>query len=177
MDLAGPAEKIRIAVNSGVPPLSFLDINDTLHGVVADLLQVLRAKLGVEIEVVPVKTPRQVQQQLDDGQVDIAVLSPSEERRSRYLFSRAFVLDPLAYVVGVRHEATVPETLLKTGTVAMIKDFISEQAIEDDYGELFDSIPIGAAFAVSPKQRMLRDILDRVIAVIPPDELEGLSNR
>ena len=44
-------------------------------------------------------------------------------------------------------------------------------------GELFDSIPIGAAFAVSPKQHMLRDILDRVIAIIPPDELEGLSNR
>ncbi len=39
-------------------------------------------------------------------------------------------------------------------------------------GELFDSIPIGAAFAVLPKQHMLRDILDRVIAVIPPDELE-----
>ena len=89
-----------MAVNSGVPPLSFLDINDTLHGVVADLLQVLRAKLGVEIEVVPVKTPGQMLQLLDGGQVDIAVLSPSEERRSRYLFSRAFVLDPLAYVVG-----------------------------------------------------------------------------
>ncbi|HAT2715857.1 TPA: transporter substrate-binding domain-containing protein, partial [Aeromonas hydrophila] len=221
----GQQKKIRIAVNSGVPPLSFLDINDTLHGVVADLLQVLRAKLGVEIEVVPVKTPRQMQQQLEDGQVDIAVLSPSGGRRSRYLFSRAFVLDPLAYVVGVRHEATVPDTLLKTGTVAMIKDSISELAIEDEYGklttrkferiedalrcvatetcdvtvlplrvakyyinskfpdsllitgELFDSIPIGAAFAVLPKQHMLRDILDRVIAVIPPDELEGLSNR
>ncbi|MGL6530720.1 ATP-binding protein [Aeromonas hydrophila] len=221
----GQQKKIRMAVNSGVPPLSFLDINDTLHGVVADLLQVLRAKLGVEIEVVPVKTPGQMLQLLDGGQVDIAVLSPSEERRSRYLFSRAFVLDPLAYVVGVRHEATAPETLLKTGTVAIIKDFISEQAIEDEYGkltsrkferiedalrcvatetcdvtvlplrvakyyinskfpdsllitgELFDSIPIGAAFAVSPKQHMLRDILDRVIAIIPPDELEGLSNR
>jgi two-component system sensor histidine kinase EvgS len=95
-----------------VPPLSFLDINDTLHGVVADLLQVLRAKLGVEIEVVPVKTPKQMLQLLDGGQVDIAVLSPSEERRSRYLFSRAFAR-PAGLCGGVRHEATAPETLLK----------------------------------------------------------------
>ncbi|MGV2846112.1 ATP-binding protein [Aeromonas hydrophila] len=221
----GQQKKIRIAVNSGVPPLSFLDINDTLHGVVADLLQVLRAKLGVEIEVVPVKTSKQMLQLLDGGLVDVAVLSPSVERRHRYLFSRAFVLDPLSYVVGVRHEASRPEMLLRSGTVAMIRDFISEQAIAEGYGkltarqfdriedalrcvatelcdvavlplrvakyyinskfpdsllitgELFDSIPIGAAFAVSPDHQSLRDILDKVITIIPPDELEGLSNR
>ncbi|MFM4911027.1 ATP-binding protein [Aeromonas dhakensis] len=221
----GQQKKVRIAVNSGVPPLSFLDINDTLHGVVADLLQVLRAKLGIEIEVVPVKTPKQMQQLLDGGLVDVAVLSPSAERRHRYLFSRAFVLDPLSYVVGIQHEASPPETLLRSGTVAMIRDFISEQAIAERYGklatrqfdriedalrcvatelcdvavlplrvakyyinskfpdsllitgELFDSIPIGAAFAVAPDRQILRDILDKVITIIPPDELEGLSNR
>ncbi|MFQ1768955.1 ATP-binding protein [Aeromonas veronii] len=221
----GKQKKIKIGVNDGVPPLSFLDVNNTLHGVVADLLQVLRAKLGVEIEIVPVKTTAQMLKLLDERQVDIAVLSPSDARRSSYLFSRAFVLDPLAYVVGVSHEATVPETLLKTGTVAMVKDFISEQAIEEEYGqlktkqfdriedalrcvasklcdvtvlplrvakyyinskfqdslfitgELFESIPISAAFAVPPERRILRDILDQVIAMIPPDELEGLSNR
>ena len=37
--------------------------------------------------------------------------------------------------------------------------------------------PIGAAFAVTPAHPVLRDILDKVIAIIPPDELEGLSNR
>ena len=50
----GKREKIRIAVNSGIPPLSFYDVTGTMHGVVADLLQVMRAKLGVELEVVPV---------------------------------------------------------------------------------------------------------------------------
>ncbi|WP_265422511.1 ATP-binding protein [Aeromonas salmonicida] len=224
-DWLSQQKKIRIAVNSGVPPLSFLDINGILHGVVADLLQVLRAKLGVEIEVVPVKTSKQMLQLLDSGLADVAVLSPSVERRHRYLFSRAFVLDPLAYVVGVRHEASTPEMLLRSGTVAMIRYFISEQALAEGYGkltarqfdriedalrcvatelcdvavlplrvakyyinskfpdsllitgELFDSIPIGAAFAVSPDHQILRDILDKVITIIPPDELEGLSNR
>ncbi|WP_429066772.1 ATP-binding protein [Aeromonas bestiarum] len=221
----GRQKKIRIAVNSGIPPLSFLDINDTLHGVVADLLQVLRAKLGIEIEVVPVKTPKLMLQLLDGGLVDVAVLSPSVERQHRYLFSRAFVLDPLSYVVGVRHEASTPEALLRSGTIAMVRDFISEQVIAEGYGklttrqfdriedalrcvateicdvavlplrvakyyinskfpdsllitgELFDSIPIAAAFAVSPDDKILRDILDKVITIIPPDELEGLSNR
>ena len=221
----GKREKIQIAVNSGVPPLSFLDVTGTMHGVVADLLQVIRAKLGVEIEVVPVKTPEQMTQLLDGGQVDAGVLSPSAERRNRYLFSRAFVLDPLSYVVGLRHRETSSEALLKSGTVAVVRGFISTQAIEAEYGklttrqfdkiedalrcvanevcdvtvlplrvakyyinskfpdslfitgELFDSIPISAAFAVSPDHQMLRDILDKVIAIIPPDELEGLSNR
>jgi len=221
----GKREKIRIAVNSGVPPLSFLDVTGTMHGVVADLLQVIRAKLGVELEVVPVKTPEQMTQLLDGGQVDVGVLSPSAERRNRYLFSRAFVLDPLSYVVGEQHRNTAPEALLKSGTVAVIKGYISTQAIAEVYGrlttrqfdkiedalrcvatevcdvtvlplrvakyyinskfpgslfitgELFDSIPIGAAFAVAPEHQILRDILDQVIAIIPPDELEGLSNR
>ncbi len=105
----GQQKKIRIAVNSGVPPLSFLDINDTLHGVVADLLQVLHLKLGVEIEVVPVKTPRQMQQQLEDGQVDIAVLSPSGGRRSRYLFSRALcsILPPMWWAFDMRRRCRI----------------------------------------------------------------------
>ncbi|WP_323905446.1 transporter substrate-binding domain-containing protein [Aeromonas caviae] len=221
----GKREKIRIAVNSGIPPLSFYDVTGTMHGVVADLLQVMRAKLGVELEVVPAKTPEQMTQLLDSGQVDAGVLSPSAERRNRYLFSRAFVLDPLSYVVGLRHREVPPASLLKTGTVAMVRGFISTQAIEAEYGkltsrqfdtiedamrcvamevcdvtilplrvakyyvnskfpdsllitgELFDSIPIGAAFAVTPAHPVLRDILDNVIAIIPPDELEGLSNR
>ncbi len=221
----GQQRKLRIALNSGIPPLSFLDVNGTLHGVTADLLQVLRAKLGVEIEAVPVKTIKRMIQLLDEGRVDAVVMSPSVERKRRFLFSRAFVLDPLSYVVGVKHEASEPDTLLKFGTVAVVKDFISAQSIEETYGklrtrpfdkiedalrcvatevcdvtvlplrvakyyvnskfpdsllitgELFDSIPIGAAFAVSQENTVLRNILDKVIATMPPDELEGLSNR
>ena len=70
--------------------------------------------------MVPVKTPEQMTQLLDSGQVDAGVLSPSAERRNRYLFSRAFVLDPLSYVVGEQHRNTAPEALLKSGTVAMV---------------------------------------------------------
>jgi two-component system sensor histidine kinase EvgS len=221
----GQQRTIRIAVNSGVPPLSFLDVNGTLHGVVADLIQVLRAKLDVEIEVVPVKTSKQMLQLLDDGSVDAAIMSPSVERKHRYLFSRAFALDPLSYVVGMKHEMTDPESLIKFGTVAVVKGFISTQAIDKAYGkmtthsfdriedalrcvamevcdvvvlplrvakyyinskfpdsllvtgELFESVPIGASFMVSYENQMLRNILDKVIATIPPDELEGLSNR
>lgn len=221
----GRQGNIRIAVNSGEPPLSFLDVNGTMHGVVADLLQVIRAKLGVEIEVVPVKTPEQMTQLLDGGLVDVGVLTPSEDRRNRYLFSRAFVLEPLSYVVGLRHKGMSPDTLLKSGTVAEIKGYITTQVVSEAYGrlttrqfdriedalrcvatevcdvtvlplrvakyyinskfpdsliitgELFESIPIGAAFAVSPDHQILRDILDKIIAIIPPDELEGLSNR
>lgn len=221
----GQKRTIRIAVNSGVPPLSFLDVNGTLHGVVADLIQVLRAKLDVEIEAVPVNTAKQMLQLLDDGSVDAAVMSPSSERKHRYLFSRAFALDPLSYVVGVKHEMTDPESLIKFGTVAIVKGFIATQAIDKAYGkmtthsfdriedalrcvamevcdvvvlplrvakyyinskfpdsllvtgELFESVPIGASFMVSYENQMLRNILDKVIAIIPPDELEGLSNR
>ena len=32
------------------PAPSFYDVTGTMHGVVADLLQVMRAKLGVELE-------------------------------------------------------------------------------------------------------------------------------
>lgn len=38
---------ISIAVNTRTPPLSFVDENGNLHGVVADISQVIRAKLGI----------------------------------------------------------------------------------------------------------------------------------
>ncbi|TNI84357.1 hypothetical protein CF133_10415 [Aeromonas salmonicida] len=42
-------------------------------------------------------------------------------------------------------------------------------------GELFNSKPIGASFAALPSQSELVAVLDKVLAHIPPDELEGLA--
>lgn len=217
--------KLKIAVSSGLPPLSFLDINGTLHGVTADLLQVVRVKLGVDIEVIPVEAPQRLTQLLEKGRVDAAIMAVSEEGRQRYLFSRAFIMDPLVYAVHLKQKDATPSDLLKADSVAVVRDAALLQAISNVYGtlntklfdksedalrcvaieacsvavlplrvakylinskfpdrltirgELFNSIPISAALAVPRGQTDLLNILDKVIATISPDELEGLSNR
>nr|AAX49388.1 BvgS [Aeromonas piscicola] len=217
--------KLKIAVSSGLPPLSFLDVNGTLHGVTADLLQVVRVKLGVDIEVIPVETPQRLTQLLEKGRVDAAIMAISEEGRQRYRFSRAFIMDPLVYAVHLKQKDATPSDLLKADSVGVVRDAALLQAISNVYGklniklfdksedalrcvaietcsvavlplrvakylinskfpdrltirgELFNSIPISAALAVPRGQTDLLNILDKVIATIPPDELEGLSNR
>ncbi|KHA54661.1 histidine kinase [Aeromonas hydrophila] len=224
-DWLAKKRRIRVVVNSDMPPLGFLGVNGAFYGVTADLLQVLRAKLGIEIEVVPVGSIKEMAHYLDNGYVDSAIFSPSKERNYHYAFSRAFTLDPLSYIVNIKKREADPEYLMKFGTVAAVKDFISTKMIEDAYenlkirkfdkvddalrcvdsgscdvvvlplrmakyqinnkypeslvitGELFNSIPIGVSFAVLKEQSRLLDILNKVISVIPPDELDGLYNR
>ena len=86
----GKREKIQIAVNSGVPPLSFLDVTGTMHGCGRRSAAGHSGEAGGGDRGGSGQTPEQMTQLLDGGQVDAGVLSPSAERRNRYLFSRAF---------------------------------------------------------------------------------------
>ncbi|WP_421313196.1 response regulator [Aeromonas sp. 603404] len=218
-------ESITIAVSKDLPPVSFVDKHGNLHGVVADLFQVLRSKLGLRIDILPMANTQDEISAIDSGKADLMIMTPTEERSKKYIFSRAVALDPLVYIVNKNKKEMDPETLLKVGRVAILKGaFYSEEAakrynmrkgivfdsvekaltcvakencdvtilplrvakffVNADFpeslyiaDELFDSAPFGASFAGTPSQKELIAIFDKVLALIPPDELEGLATR
>lgn len=218
-------ENITIAVSKDLPPVSFVDKHGNLHGVVADLFQVLRSKLGLRIDILPMANTLEELSAIDSGKADLMIMTPTADRSKKYIFSRAVALDPLVYIVNKSKKSLDPETLLKVGRVAVLKGtFYSEEAAkrysmkkvvsfdnieraltcvakddcdiiilplriakffvnadfpEDLYiaGELFGSVPFGASFAGKPSQKELISIIDKVLAMIPPDELEGLATR
>ena len=214
---------ISITVNTHTPPLSFVDEKGNLHGVVADISQVIRAKLGIPVNILPVATTQEQIAMVESGRADLMIMTPNMERREKYIFTRAFALDPLVYVTHDENQGVDPEALLRLSRVAWVNGFIASiearrkfKARDDVFfdriddaltcvsrkrcdvtvlplrgakffinsqfsdslhiaGELFDSKPIGAHFAAQPSQSELVSVLDKVLAHIPPDELEGLA--
>lgn len=217
---------IKIALNKGLPPLSFIDLHGNVHGIAADLIQVIGARLGVQFEVVPVTSTVEQISALDRGAVDLMIMTPTDDRREKYSFSHAFALEPLVYVVNAKKNNTSPDELIANGRLAVIDGFIvtletdkltkrakhsqsfkkiesALDCITEDMcdiavlpsrvakyfvntyyqdslvisGELFGSVPISANFASLPSQKVLVDILSKVILSIPPGELDSLSTR
>lgn len=214
---------ITIAVNTRTPPLSFVDEKGNLHGVVADISQVIRSKLGIPVNILPVATTLDQIAIVESGRADLMIMTPNVERREKFIFTRAFALDPLVYVTHDDNQDVDPEALLRLSRVAWVNGFIAStetkkkfKARDDVFfdkiddaltcvsrkicdvtilplrgakffinsqfsdslhivGELFDSNPIGASFAALPSQSELVSVLDKVLAHIPPDELEGLA--
>ncbi|WP_323912556.1 ATP-binding protein [Aeromonas veronii] len=217
---------IKIALNKGLPPLSFIDIHGNVHGIAADLIQVIGARLGVQFEVVPVTSTVEQISALDRGSVDLMIMTPSKKRREKYSFSHAFALEPLVYVVNAKNSSVGPDKLIANGRLAVIDGFVvtletdkvtqraknsqlfkkiesALDCIAEDIcdiavlpsrvakyfvhtyyqdslvisGELFESVPISANFASLHSQKILVDILSKVILSIPPGELDSLSTR
>ncbi|WP_421206745.1 response regulator [Aeromonas sp. 601027] len=217
--------ELRIAVNKGAPPLSFIDVRGNLHGISLDVLQVIGAKLGIQVTPVPIGSSLEQLERLGRREVDAIVITPTKAREDTLLFSRAFMLDPIVMVVKKNPQRPSASEILERGRIAQIEGarleypyggqlsvnkpvwvkkltdavecVFSERCdmalvplraakylINSEYsdsliiaGELFDSMPIRASFAVNQDQSNLIGIINKVLASIPPDELDILASR
>ncbi|MGN5068266.1 response regulator [Aeromonas hydrophila] len=135
---------ITIAVNTHTPPLSFVDEKGNLHGVVADISQVIKAKLGVQVNILPVATTLEQIAMIQSGRADLMIMTPNMERREKFIFTRAFALDPLVYVTHDDNQGVDPEALLRLSRVAWINGFIASiearRRFKARYDVFFDRI-------------------------------------
>ncbi|WP_318528686.1 transporter substrate-binding domain-containing protein, partial [Aeromonas hydrophila] len=125
--------QISVAINDGMPPLSFVDSNGNLHGVAADLFQVIGAKVGLDIEVVSLPSTLAQISALDSGNVDLTILSPHSSRHGKYIFSRSFGLDPLVYVISLKNKGKNISELVGNGRVATIEGHLSRVSVKEKY--------------------------------------------
>ncbi|WP_158116696.1 ATP-binding protein [Vibrio cincinnatiensis] len=80
---------LRVVVNEFNAPVSYYDKNDIFSGFAADILDVIKVKLGIDIIIIPVKNLTEVELYLKNDKADIALLSPSERRSENFLFSKS----------------------------------------------------------------------------------------
>ncbi|KAA0925012.1 MULTISPECIES: transporter substrate-binding domain-containing protein [unclassified Rhodococcus (in: high G+C Gram-positive bacteria)] len=74
------AGKIVVALNPTLKPISWVESNNELQGLVPDLANALGAQLGVDVELVPMSLDAMVPG-LQSRKVDLALLTDSEERQ------------------------------------------------------------------------------------------------
>ena len=101
---------VRVVVNENAAPLSFYDSNGNLRGIVADLLELIRLRTGLQFEIHRSSGISDMLDQLTQGRVDvIAAITPSTQREATLNISRPYLEN--AYVLVTRKGENEPTSL------------------------------------------------------------------
>jgi two-component system sensor histidine kinase EvgS len=101
---------VRVAVNETFAPFTFFDPDGDFRGISADLLELIRLRTGLRLEIQRRQTDDEMISAVVDGEADmIAALLPSSERQQSLKFSRPY-LDS-AFVLLTGKQSDTPTTL------------------------------------------------------------------
>ncbi len=125
---------IRMGVDPGYAPYSFLDIDGRPIGVASELTTLVGQKLGVKLEMVPGLTWPQILEGARERKVDLITTAAHRPDRDAYLnFTRNYLMTPT--VVMTRTETSRLRSLdqLNGRRVALVKSYSSSEAAIELY--------------------------------------------
>ncbi|MBT2341465.1 MULTISPECIES: transporter substrate-binding domain-containing protein [Pseudomonas] len=101
---------VRVVVNENSAPFTFFDSDGTLRGISADLLELIRLRTGLRLDIQRRQSDSEMIAAIQQGQADlIAAFLPSRERQQKLKFSRPY-LDS-SFVLLTRKQSGTPATL------------------------------------------------------------------
>ncbi len=121
---------ITVVLATNTPPLSYIDLKGNLHGFAVDILQVIEARLGIKINILPAKNTMEQIAAVESGVADLMVMSRTDNRIRNYSFTSPFVVEPLVYVLHKDNNGIDPYSLIRFGLVATINGFITTIKLE-----------------------------------------------
>ncbi|MDY7560500.1 transporter substrate-binding domain-containing protein [Pseudomonas sp. 10B1] len=99
-----------VLINEAYAPLTFLDASGNFRGITADVLDLIRLRTGLNFEVKRVPSMAEMMKQVSAGQADIiGTMIPSDERESRFSFTRPYL--DTSFVLVTRQEPDSPVRL------------------------------------------------------------------
>ena len=102
--------RIKVAINDQFMPLSFVDEQGELKGLVADLLATLSVRTGIEFEAVRAHTVPGVVALVKSGKADmLGGITGSTALENKLTFSRPFLITP--FVLTTSNAPDAPQTL------------------------------------------------------------------
>ncbi len=82
----------RLGIDQSLAPLTFFDSQGNFRGIVADLLDLIRTRTGLQFEVLPTSSIPGMFTQVRRGQVDaLATMTPTVEREAQVDFTRPYL--------------------------------------------------------------------------------------
>jgi two-component system sensor histidine kinase EvgS len=101
---------VRVVINEAYAPLTFLDASGNFRGITADVLDLIRLRTGLNFEVKRLPSMTEMIKQVSEGHADvIGTMIPSEERESRFSFTRPYL--DTSFVLVTRQEPLSPSQL------------------------------------------------------------------
>ncbi len=90
---------VRLVIDDDKAPLAYFDDSGQLRGVVADLLEMVSVRTGLRFEAVShAGGPARQLENLQSGDADLAILTPSKEREGQLRFTRPIASSPFVLV-------------------------------------------------------------------------------
>ncbi|MGN8273914.1 transporter substrate-binding domain-containing protein [Pseudomonas sp. SMN5] len=109
---------VRVAVNETSAPFTFFDAQGDLRGISADLLELIRLRTGLRLDIQRRQSDSEMIASVLHDQADmVAALLPSGERQQQLRFSRPYV--DSSFVLLTRKHAGTPTTLDQFGRASL----------------------------------------------------------
>lgn len=125
---------IRIGIDAGYAPYSFLDTDGKFIGVVPDFINLISKKLGVKFEAVPDLSWPQILQGAREHSLDvIATAVITEERKSFLNFTQIYISTPLVIMSRVENDRIKTASDLAGLTVALVEGYSSSKRVMDEH--------------------------------------------
>lgn len=96
--LLGSKKPFRIAVSEDLAPYALFDGSGQFGGTMSDILELVRLNSGLRFEIVRTRSVHKAMELLDKGEVDLGIMSETESRDRKYLFTRPVITTPYTLI-------------------------------------------------------------------------------
>lgn len=125
---------IRIGIDAGYAPYSFLDKNGSFIGVAPDLISLISKKLGVKFEAIPGLTWPQIVQGSREHTLDIIATAVSTEERKTFLdFTQIYISTPLVIMTRSDDDRINSASDIDEMSVALVKGYSSSKRVIEEH--------------------------------------------
>ncbi|MBO3276580.1 transporter substrate-binding domain-containing protein [Pseudomonas schmalbachii] len=126
-----------LTVDQALAPLTFFDSQQNFHGIVADLLELIWARTGLQFEIQPSASIPEMQQRVQQGQANaIAALTPSPEREELLDFTRPYLSTSFVLVASKANNRIGGLADLKHKQVALPRGSAVASYIKEEFPDV-----------------------------------------
>jgi polar amino acid transport system substrate-binding protein len=126
--------QLRIGVDPDWYPFEYFDQEGTYRGILADYKSQVETALGIRMQPQAGLSWQQVLDKLATGELDAAPgMTPSPERRKRYLFTEPYVESPIAVFTRLETPDYTGLKDLEGKTLALPDGYVQEELVRRDY--------------------------------------------
>ena len=133
---------IKIGIDAGYAPYSFLDKNNKFIGVAPDFISILSKGLGITFEPVPDLSWPQILENAKNKELDVIATAVITPERLEFLdFSQIYIPTPLVIMTRHDKENTIPSAKELAGkTVALVEGYSSSKRVLEEHPDILQHL-------------------------------------
>ena len=130
-------KNLRIGVDPGYAPYSFVNESGEYSGVSADFVKIIRDRLGIDMEMVPGLNWEEILEGTRQGTVDVITTARKTPERETFLnFSQTYIPTPLVIITRRDFSDIKGRYDIEGRKIALVKGYASHEKIVGDFPKI-----------------------------------------